>query len=176
MEATMDRMSERTRQVGGVATSFLDLGYRNVGLDDNWQACGAGYLGSFHDQTGKPIVNLTRFPSMKGMTSYGHKKGLRVGWYFNNCICAEQMYLKDVDIANNMEKSAAAVAEYGFDGLKLDGCGQFRNLTWWAELVNKTGRPVLLENCHWGETIPGDTKGDGPCTGITTISDCPYNT
>ena len=116
-----------------------------------------------------------------------------------------------------MDQSAAAVADYGFDGVKLDvrprwrarmharthadksvavlrcawgrklnvtgrkepcghgcglvapplmswadmlccvarvellrqGCGQFRNLTWWAELLNKTGRPIMIENCHW---------------------------
>jgi hypothetical protein len=100
MEAIMDRMTQRNRSVGGVATSFLDLGecppdnchsilicfgsvtpgYNNVGLDDNWQACHEGYLGSFHDQEGNPMVNLGRFPSMKGMADYGHGKGLRVGW------------------------------------------------------------------------------------------------
>ena len=56
------------------------------------------------------------------------------------------MYKTQTDIANHMEMSAAAVAKYGFDGLKLDGCGQFRNLTWWAELLNKTGRHILIEN------------------------------
>ena len=32
MTATMDRMAERTRLVGGKPTSLLDLGYNNVGL------------------------------------------------------------------------------------------------------------------------------------------------
>jgi hypothetical protein len=36
------------------------------------------------------------------------------------------MYKNRTDIVHNMRMSAAAVAEYGFDGLKLDGCGQFR--------------------------------------------------
>ena len=57
----------------------------------------------------------------------------------------------------HMRESAAAVAKFGFDGeplfvqiehhgdgpyvgVKLDNCGQFRNLTWWAELLNATGR------------------------------------
>ena len=39
-----------------------------------------------------------------------------------------------------MERSAAAVAEFNFDGLKLDSCSQFNNLTWWASLLNATGR------------------------------------
>ena len=97
-----------------------------------------------------------------------------------------------------MEKSAAAVGEYGFDGLKLDSCSQFNNLTWWAELLNKTGRHILIENCHQGGLNPpgnpitnGDTPGSSPpyvnrdhpgpdntqgdCSGTSAVSTCPYN-
>ena len=60
--------------------------------------------------------------------------------------------------------------------MKLDGCGQFRNLTWWYELINATGKPILIENCHWGQTVPGDTGGDAPCAGGGDgVSLCPYN-
>ena len=45
-------------------------------------------------------------------------------------------------------------------GIKLDGCGEFLNLTVFAELMNKTGKPILVENCHWGHDGPGDW-GDG---------------
>ena len=34
------------------------------------------------------------------------------------------------------------------DGLKIDSCSQFNNLTWWADLLNATGRQILVENCH----------------------------
>ena len=68
-----------------------------------------------------------------------------------------------------------AIVSYGYDGVKLDGCGQFRNLTWWYALMNATGRQILIENCHWGGTVPGQTTGDGPCTGTTMPSNCPYN-
>ena len=37
MIATVDKMVERTRLVDGKPASLLDLGYANVGLDDNWQ-------------------------------------------------------------------------------------------------------------------------------------------
>ena len=47
--------------------------------------------------------------------------------------------------------SIQATIDFGFDGIKLDGCGEFRNLTVFAELMNKTGRPILVEDCHWGE-------------------------
>jgi alpha-galactosidase len=180
MEGIMDRMAERTRLVDGVPTSYADLGYANCGLDDNWQACGAGVSGSFHDAAGNPLVNSKTFPSMKGMTDHGHALGLRVGWYMNNCICPEHEWTgNQTYIDMHMARSAQAVADMGFDGLKLDGCGQFRNLTQWYALLNATGRPILVENCHWGGTVPGDTSGDGPCSGTGSaagpVSDCPYN-
>ena len=123
MEGIMDAMVDRSRLVDGKPTSLLDLGYDNCGLDDNWQACGAGALKGFHDTEGNPIVNTKLFPNMSAMTEYGHKLGLRVGWYMNNCICGEHQYTdtSTPSIAQIMEKSAAAVANYGFDGVKLDG-------------------------------------------------------
>jgi hypothetical protein len=38
--------------------------------------------------------------------------------------------------------------------------GEFRNLTYFAELMNATGKPILVEDCHWGGDGPGDW-GDG---------------
>lgn len=35
------------------------------------------------------------------------------------------------------------------DGLKADGCGPGRDLPALAALLNQTGRPVLIENCHY---------------------------
>ena len=51
------------------APSLKSLGYDSAGLDDGWQACGAGVGGSFHNSSGWPLVNTTRFPSMSGMTA-----------------------------------------------------------------------------------------------------------
>mmetsp|Transcript_11142 Transcript_11142/g.16365 ORF Transcript_11142/g.16365 Transcript_11142/m.16365 type:complete len:454 (-) Transcript_11142:228-1589(-) len=176
MESIMDRITERVRLVDGTPTSLADLGYIHVGLDDNWQKCGAGIHGSFHDKDGNPIINKDTFPNMKAMTDYAHSLGLLAGWYMNNCICAEHEYILETEIELHMIQSAKAVAEAGFDGVKLDGCGQFRNLTWWAELLNATGRHIMIENCHWGGTVPGDYNGDAPCNGLETMpSDCPYN-
>lgn len=124
--------------------------------------------------------------------------------YMNNCICAERGFdqVKDAEIIGKiMEKSAAAVGAFEFDGLKLDSCSQFNNLTWyspilkkhysvlsvpvllssgsncqdrlgtekqgelrqrsgfrrWSSLLNKTGRPILIENCHQGGLDPPGT-------------------
>ena len=176
MEGVMHKMVERKRLVAGTPTSYADLGYVAVGLDDNWQACKKGVNGSFHDAEGNPLINTASFPSMKGMVDVGHGLGLRIGWYMNNCICKETQFVNQTAyVAKHMQQSVKAIVAAGFDGVKLDGCGEFRNLTWWGQLLNETGRSVMIENCHWGQTIPGQTTGDAPCTGLGMPSDCPYN-
>ena len=40
--------------------------------------------------------------------------------------------------------------EAGFSSLKVDGCGTEKNVSLFAEIFNKSGTPVLLENCHEG--------------------------
>ena len=104
---------------------------------------------------------------------------LTVGWYFNNCICretlvSEAMYQSDV----------AALLLFGFDGVKLDNCGQQKDrsnlgkegegihgmilsalglgcpqqdLDKWASIINRSGRAIMIENCHWGDTVPNAT-------------------
>jgi alpha-galactosidase len=61
----------------------------------------------------------------------------------------------------------------------LDNCGEFLNMTVFAELMNATGRPILVEECHWGGGAPG-TWGDGGKlnSGPNKVSPakwCPYN-
>jgi len=51
---------------------------------------------------------------------------------------------------------------FKFDAVKLDGCGKQYDLDLWSDLINKTGRKVMIENCHWGQTVP-------------TESWCPWN-
>ena len=66
MTGVMDKMSEKKRKIwSGEVMSLLELGYKNCGLDDNWQACGTGVKGSFHDANGNPLINQTTFPNMK---------------------------------------------------------------------------------------------------------------
>ena len=130
--ASMVRRSSRYT-VDGVPTSLCDLGFCDVGLDDNWQACGrhgeGGYM--YHDEEGNPLVNSERFPSMKSMTSYAHSLGLTAGWYGNNCICSEKktgdrrFYAGDV----------RAMREMGFDSWKLDGCGAQTDMQLWSDLI-----------------------------------------
>jgi len=83
----MDVMASRSRTVGGVPTSLIDLGFSDAGIDDCWQKCGSygpnNY--TYHDSTGAPVVDTERFPSLKGMTDYAHALGLSAGWYGAPC-------------------------------------------------------------------------------------------
>jgi len=151
MQGIMDGMVSKARMVDGVPTSLCDLGYCDVGLDDNWQVCDADadhY--HYHDESGIPIINRNRFPNMLQMTDHAHSLGLTAGWYGNNCICKEERPATDAMYSADV----TTLVQFGFDGIKLDGCGTQRNLSKWAALINGTGRPVMIENCHWGETTP----------------------
>jgi hypothetical protein len=106
----------------------------------------------YHDADGNPVVNTARFPSLKNMTDIAHALGLGAGWYGNNCICKdhcsdESCYAGDV----------AALIAFGFDAVKLDGCGAEMSLDLWSGLIASHGKAIEIENCHWGGTIPNAT-------------------
>lgn len=195
MESIMLAMANRSRLVDGVPTSLVDLGYNRIGLDDAWQACGAGIDGSFHDSDGAPIINTTRFPSMKSMNALANSLGLRSDFYMNNCVCMERQQWSREYIEKHYRGDVRAIIDLGFSGVKLDSCGQFRNLSRWADLLNATGKPILIENCDQGMTVPcgndpnkagacgqrippGTPFGapvENGCSGTTPVSNCPYN-
>ena len=154
-EVTQDKLQRvvdamvRIRRHG---VSLQSLGYENVGLDDNWQDCQHGRAGDYyHDATGAPMVNWQRFPDMKAMTDYAHARAMRMGWYENNCICSEGSSAQwNLDEATVIQSSVRALTAYGFDGVKLDGCGRYTDIQMWEHTINASGRQVLIENCHWG--------------------------
>lgn len=80
VEATIDAITDKSRKVGGVPTSLADLGYRHVGVDDGWQACKTGKDCSFHGADGTPLVNISKFPSLKSIVEYGNARKVMVGW------------------------------------------------------------------------------------------------
>jgi alpha-galactosidase len=72
IESIMLGMTKK-RMVEGKPTSLCDLGYCDVGLDDNWQDCGSKDAAAgmhYHDKDGNPLVNYKRFPSFINMTDY----------------------------------------------------------------------------------------------------------
>lgn len=152
IESIMTGMTKRTRPIWtGEFMSLLDLGYTDVGLDDAWQLCGSygNFRFTYHDEDGSPVVNTEVFPDFKAMTDFAHSLNLTAGWYHNNCICRDHC-ISDACY----EQDVNALLAYGFDSVKLDGCGKQLNLEKWSSTITSAGGRILIENCHWGRTIP----------------------
>ena len=157
IEIQYQKLVERTRLVDGVPMSLLDLGYVTAGIDDGWQHCNSGPQGlGFHDENGIPNVNLSRFPNMKRLVQKAKRLGLKPGWYGNNCMCRENNPACNMTTASSSIEinnkcfigDVKATLEYGFESVKLDGCGVQRNVTEYARLFNNTDVEIMIENCH----------------------------
>jgi hypothetical protein len=159
MESAMEAMVQRTRTVQGKLTSLLDLGYNHVGLDGGWNHCFEENH-TFHLGDGTPVWNRAAFPDPKAMVDKAHALGLSPGWYLNNCGCAENQFTGEM-VEQVMRGSVRMLADQGWSSVKFDSCSQVHNLTRWAELINATGRPALIENCHQGALTPGMRQWQG---------------
>lgn len=174
VEAQYAQIVSKGRSVDGVPTSLFDLGYTTAGIDDCWQKCNSGPGGvGFHDATGYPVVDTSLFPDMRAMTSKAKTLGLTAGWYGNNCHCKEERkecaLSKDGKTDICFAGDVAATIDFGFESIKLDGCGNQKNVTHYAQLLNATGKRVLIENCHNGNpTYPSRHEKTGKV-------DCPMN-
>ena len=136
--------------------------------DDCWQKCNSGPGGvGYHDASGYPIVDTSLFPSMRAMTAKARSYGVIPGWYGNNCHCKETRCSGDECFAGDVK----ATIDYGFGSIKLDGCGVTKNITKYAELFNKTGVPIMLENCHNGNPTYPASRGACPMNFFRSSTD-----
>ncbi|KAL9182100.1 hypothetical protein ACHAXT_012443 [Thalassiosira profunda] len=138
----------------GVPTSLADLGYTDVGLDDAWQLCNSSRTAEgmhYHDVYGRPIVNATRFPNLRDMTDHAHTLNLTAGFYGNNCICSDKCRTED-ECVMQTKADTEAFLQWGFDSWKLDGCGGQNDLALFDRFLKEMSpdKPILVENCHWG--------------------------
>lgn len=173
----------RTCANGTVIPSwYVHNNFDYQGCDNKWHN-GTNNTGStvppWYNDDGTPQIDMHRFPDMKGMVDKAHRMGLRAGWYMGNYQCRDAMGNHKWDLPKLVAGSVKAIAKYGFDSVKIDsGFPVGQNMSLWADLLNATGRPVMIENCHQGGDGPGiiaDGKWDGNCTGLTPVSDCPFN-
>ena len=153
VRATVDAITDRSR--GGV--SLLDLGFSDVGVDDGWQACKTGRevggLSSFHDASGAPLVNKSKFPDVKAMVAYGHSKNVTMGWYDNNCICMDgPAKAGDPSWAEKcFAGDAQFLIENDFDAVKIDNCaGGGAAFTARFDAIQASGKKLLIENSNQG--------------------------
>jgi len=83
----------------------------------------------------------------------GHAAGLTVGWYTNNIEChgQEQGWSNTPALHQKHYTGVASwLAKTGFDEVKVDSGGRFGDFDAWQRVLNATGRPIALENCHAG--------------------------
>jgi hypothetical protein len=116
IEDVIDALAEKNRTVKGWEgkVSLCDLGYCAAGIDEGWEGCGLGANSTQHYLNGTPATNPKLFPDMKGLVEYGHKKNVKMGWYFNGCGCIESREpASGWDV--NYEGDIRLLAEYGFD-------------------------------------------------------------
>merc|ERR1711865_251027 len=157
-------ITSANRTVRGVSNmSLCDLGYCSVGVDEGWEGCGAGVDNTQHDAKGFPTID-SAFPDTTGMVQKIHQLGLEAGWYLNGCKCGEH-----IEKELNYQGDISDLHAFGFDGVKIDGCGKQRNQTLYAQLMKESGRNYTIENCHWGDCTDSD---DSSCP---TQDWCPFN-
>lgn len=158
-------LTKRTRSVNGVPTSLSDLGYYRLGIDDGWQACGAGKSSSYHADDGTPLVNRTRFHNLKELVNIGHEHGLLMDFYHINCICLDSYILNKNRTWANLawRGNVRQIRDAGFDGVKIDNCGDDDGLGYATMMdeIKQTGKPILVENCN-------QAHGHGPPRGLPT--------
>ena len=166
MRATVDALLAPRLTTRGTNTTLAALGYSSAGLDDGYQKCGAGVEGSFHTAAGAPIVDDQRFPhGLKSLVDYAHDRDIKMGWYANNCQCRETGFPY---VEAHYRGDVAAMHAADFDGIKLDDCGQFQNLTKWERLINATRRAVLIENwCEVVTNVAARRSARAPCYSVT---------
>jgi alpha-galactosidase len=129
------------------ANGMKDAGYLYINIDDTWEAG--------RDAKGNILTNR-KFPDMKALADYVHRKGLKLGLYSspgpNTCAGYEGTY-------GHEEQDARTYAAWGIDYLKYDWCGA-RTLYTDEEMpalyqimgdaLRKTGRPIVYSLCQYG--------------------------
>jgi hypothetical protein len=62
----------------------------------------------------------------------------------------------EVMVAKIYEGNVKALKNYGYDGVKIDSCSEFLNMTRWSATMKAEGLTILTENCH-------NSDGQDPC-------------
>ena len=143
-------------------------GYLYINIDDTWEGG--------RDSSGNILTNK-KFPDMKALADYVHRKGLKLGIYSspgpNTCAGYEGSY-------GHEEQDARTYAAWGIDYLKYDWCGARTLYTdeempavyqKMGEALRASRRPIVYSLCQygrldvwkWGSDVGGNlwrTTGD----------------
>ena len=162
-----DALAVRNRTVAGESglVSLFDLGYSDVGIDEGWEFIGPKNR-SMHDKEGNPLIDLSTFPNLTALADHVHSNNQTISWYLNSCAFGGPKN----DSLTNYEGDVRALIRYGFDGVKIDGCGKMNNMTLYASLMRASNHSFAIENCHGGGDVDQGQNGLLPTTNY-----CPWN-
>jgi hypothetical protein len=110
---------------------------------------------------------------MKGLVAHAHAQpNMKIEWYLNSCFRGGPQF----NTTANYEGDVRALQDFGFDGVKFDGCGRMNNMTKYAEIMLRSGLNITVEDCHDSNTDQGQgglrpTKGYCPWTSFRTSND-----
>jgi alpha-galactosidase len=129
------------------SNGMKEAGYVYVNIDDTWEAG--------RDAQGNILTNK-KFPDMKALADYVHRKGLKLGIYSspgpNTCAGYEGSYAHE-------EQDARTFAKWGIDYLKYDWCAArifytdeempavYQKM---GEALRNSGRPIVYSLCQYG--------------------------
>lgn len=135
-----------------VDLGLADLGYDVVATDGGWWA-GSDTGVIQRNATGFMSEDPIKFPEgMRAVVDYVHSKRLRWGHYTD---AGTHACNRDAPMSEGYEpQDAALFVSWGADMLKVDACSVVEPsvtvMERWAKLLNASGRPVLLSDCHNG--------------------------
>ena len=142
-----------------VSSGMAAAGYVFINIDDCWEG--------HRDALGNIVPN-TKFPDMKALADYVHKRGLKLGIYSSpgprTCGGYEGSY-------GHEEQDAKTYAAWGVDYLKYDWCSAARVYAdssvqaayqKMGRALAQCGRPIVYSLCEYGM---GDVWKWGPQVG-----------
>jgi len=150
-ELNIDEKLLRSMADALVATGMRDAGYQYLVVDAGWKA-------KQRSPNGELTADPNRFPSgIKALADYVHMKGLKFGIYTD--AGSEDCGSGAPGSLGHEEQDAATFASWGVDFVKEDWChteGEnarqvYRKM---SDAIRKTGRPVILSMCEWGDNHP----------------------
>ncbi|TQS47131.1 glycoside hydrolase family 27 protein [Cryptosporangium phraense] len=132
-----------------VSSRLRDAGYRYLTIDDCWMAP--------QRTDGHLVPDPAKFPhGLTTLADYVHARGLRFGLYESAGTRTCAGYPGSLDHETSDARDFAA---WGVDYLKYDNCfnggrpAGDRYATM-ADALRRTGRPIVLSLCEWGENAP----------------------
>ena len=138
------------------ANALISTGMKNAGYD---YVLIQGCIAQQRDGRGNLIASGARFPSgMPALTAYIHKLGLKAGIYTD--VGTLDCSGGSLGSYNHEVQDAKTFADWGMDFIEEDYCFKPPDHTGvelygrMAEAIRKTGRPMLLYICSWGNESP----------------------